>query len=127
MKLHLILRGGSLLGCELTEWNFLSAETGVRDCIGPRRIYIYTYIHTYIHTYILWRVFSVKIRTLIHNFDEVGQKLYEVGQLLDEVVPLLYEVGQLLDEVSPLTYELGYGRLAHIYEKKLGKSLGTKL
>ena len=119
MKLHLILRGGSLLGCELTEWNFLSAETGVRDCIGPRRIYIYTYIHTYI----LWRVFSVKIRTLIHNFDEVGQKLYEVGQLL-------YEVGQLLDEVSPLTYEvgqLGYGRLAHIYEKKLGKSLGTKL
>ena len=89
----------------------------------------------------LWRVFSVKIRTLIHNFDEVGQKLYEVGQLvyevgqlLDEVVPLLYEVGQLvyevgqlLDEVSPLTYELGYGCLAHIYEKKLGKSLGTKL
>ena len=80
---------------------------------------------------ILWRVFSVKIRTLIHNFDEVGKKLhevgqlvYEVGQLLDEVVPLLYEVGQLLDEVSPLTYELGYGRLAHIY---LGKSLGTKL
>ena len=41
-------------------------------------------------------------------------KLYEVGQLV-------YEVGQLLDEVSPLTYEvgqLGYGRLAHIYEKK---------
>ena len=68
-----------------------------------------------------WRVFSVKIRTLIHNFDEVGQKLYEVGQLLgevdslfyevgqllDEVVPLFYEVGQLLDEVSPLTYEVG--------------------
>ena len=58
---------------------------------------------------------------------EVGQLVYEVGQLLDEVVPLLYEVGQLLDEVSPLTYELGYGRLAHIYEKKLEKSLGTKL
>ena len=61
---------------------------------------------------------------------EVGQLVYEVGQLLDEVVPLfyevgqlVYEVGQLLDEVSPLTYEvgpLGYGRLAHIYEKKPG-------
>ena len=72
----------------------------------------------------IWRVFSVKIRTLIHNFVEVGQTLYEVGQLLDEVGQLVYEVGQLLDEVSPLTYELGYGRLAHIY---LGKSLGTKL
>ena len=44
---------------------------------------------------ILWRVFSVKIRTLIHNFDEVGQKLYEVGQLV-------YEVGQLLDGVGQL-------------------------
>ena len=61
-----------------------------------------------------WRVFSVKIRTLIHNFDEVGQKLhevgqllYEVGQLLDEVDPLFYEVGQLLDEVVPLFYEVG--------------------
>ena len=47
----------------------------------------------------LWRVFSVKIRTLIHNFDEVGQKLYKVGQLLDGV-------GQLLDEVVPLLYEV---------------------
>ena len=59
----------------------------------------------------LWRVFSVKIRTLIHNFDEVGQKLYEVGQLryevgqlLDEVDPLFYEVGQLLDGVGQLLY-----------------------
>ena len=52
----------------------------------------------------LWRVFSVKIRTLIHNFDEVGQKLYEVGQLLDEVVPLFYEVGQLLDGIGQLLY-----------------------
>ena len=83
----------------------------------------HTHNHAHTHTFCvpyLWRVFSVKIRTLIHNFDEVGQKLYEVGQLV-------YEVGQLLDEVSPLTYELGYGCLAHIYEKKLGKSLGTKL
>jgi len=66
----------------------------------------------------------------VPELDGVGQLVYEVGQLLDEVVPLLYEVGQLLDEVSPLTYEvgqLGYGRLAHIYEKKLGKSLGSKL
>jgi len=47
----------------------------------------------------LWRVFSVKIGTLIHNFDEVGQKLYEVGQLIYEVGQLLDEVGQLLDEV----------------------------
>jgi len=61
----------------------------------------------------IWRVFSVKIRTLSHNFDEVGQKLYEVsqllyevGQLLDEVDPLFYEVGQLLDEVVPLFYDL---------------------
>jgi len=67
----------------------------------------------------VWRVFSVKIRTLIHNFDEVGQKLYEVGQLV-------YEVGQLLDEVSPLTYELGYGRLAHIYEKNPGEEPGNE-
>jgi len=69
-------------------------------------------------------------------FYEVGQLVYEVGQLLDEVVPLLYEVGQLLyevgqllDEVSPLTYEvgqLGYGRLAHIYEKKAGEEPGNK-
>jgi len=49
--------------------------------------------------WLLWRVFSVKIRTLIHNFDEVGQKLYEVSQLV-------YEVGQLLDEVVPLLYEV---------------------
>ena len=59
--------------------------------------------------------------------DEVVPLLYEVGQLVYEVGQLVYEVGQLLDEVSPFTYELGYGRLAHIYEKKLGKSLGTKL
>jgi len=44
---------------------------------------------------IIWRVFSVKIGTLIHNFDEVGQKLYEVGQLV-------YEVGQSLDGVGQL-------------------------
>ena len=50
----------------------------------------------------VWRVFSVKIRTLIHNFDEVGQKLYEVGQLVYEVGQLVYEVGQLLDGVSQL-------------------------
>ena len=62
----------------------------------------------------VWRVFSVKIRTLIHNFDEVGQKLYEVGQLdyevgqlLDEVVLLLFEVGQLVYEVGQLVYEVG--------------------
>jgi len=46
---------------------------------------------------LLWRILSVKIRTLIHNFDEVGQKLNEVGQLV-------YEVGQLLDGVGQLLY-----------------------
>jgi len=45
----------------------------------------------------LWRVFSFKIRTLMHNFDEVVQKLYEVGQLV-------YEVGQLLDGVGQLLH-----------------------
>jgi len=65
-------------------------------------------------TKVLWRVFSVKIRTLIHNFHEVGQKLYEVGQLvyevgqlLDGVGQLVYEVGQLLDGVGQLVYEVG--------------------
>jgi len=42
----------------------------------------------------------------MHNFDEVGQKLYEVGQLLDEVVPLFYEVGQLVYEVGQLLDEV---------------------
>jgi len=63
---------------------------------------------------ILWRVFSVKIQTFIHSFDEVGQKLYEVGQLVYEVGQLVYEVGQLvyevgqlLDGVGQLVYEVG--------------------
>ena len=58
---------------------------------------------------LVWRVFSVKIRTLVHNSDEVGQKLYEVGQLV-------YEVGQLLDEVDPLFYEVGQllDEVAHV-------------
>ena len=61
----------------------------------------------------LWRVISVKIRTLIQNFDEVGQLLHEVGHLLHEVghlvyeVGLLYEVGHLLYEVGHLVYEVG--------------------
>ena len=58
----------------------------------------HTHNHAHTHTFCvpyLWRVFSVKIRTLIHNFDEVGQKLYEVGQLV-------YEVGQLLDGIGQL-------------------------
>jgi len=38
---------------------------------------------------------------------EVGQLVYEVGQLLDGVGQLVYEVGQLLDEVVPLLYEVG--------------------
>jgi len=56
--------------------------------------------------WIIWCVFSVKIRTFIHNFDEVGQKLYEFGQLVCEVGQLVYEVGQLLDGVSPLLDEV---------------------
>ena len=50
------------------------------------------------------------------KFHRKKKKKKKIGQLLDEVSPLTYEVGQL-----------GYGHLAHIYEKKLGKSLGTKL
>ena len=56
---------------------------------------------------IIWRVISVKIRTLIQNFDEVGHLLYEVGQLLYEVGHSLYEVGQLLYEVGHSLYEVG--------------------
>ena len=64
--------------------------------------------------HILWRVISVKIRTLIQNFGEVGQLLHEVGHLLDEVgqLPhevghLVYEAGHLLDDVG-LLYEVGH-------------------
>ena len=39
-------------------------------------------MHEWKEHVVIWRVFSVKIRTFIHNFDEVGQKLYEVGQLV---------------------------------------------
>ena len=41
----------------------------------------------------LWRVISVKIETLIQNFDEVGHLLYEVAHLMYEVGHLTYEVG----------------------------------
>ena len=49
-------------------------------------------ICNYTWVFFLWRVFSVKIRTLIHNFDEVGQKLNEVSQLFDEVVYIIYSI-----------------------------------